>query len=89
MRLIVLLSLFPLGLFKKVGIDPESTLMKSIFVLWGLIGLTLVVCFALNVEWAWKALLIMSIGTLWYLMPGTLLSILQIILLSVIKYFSQ
>ena len=68
-----------------VGIDPESGLMKSIFVLWGLSGLFLTMAFVLNYKWAKNGLLIVSAASLWYLMPGTILSALQIILLLIFK----
>jgi hypothetical protein len=73
-------------LVKSIGIDPESTLMKLIFVLWGLVGLTLAFCFAINLEWSLQGLLIFSICSLWYLVPGTALSTLQIILLAIIEF---
>ena len=69
-----------------IGIDPESTLMKTIFVVWGIAGLALAFCFAINLEWAWTGLLAISIGSLWYLVPGTALSVLQIILLTVLRF---
>jgi len=69
---------------KSIGINPESTLMKVLFVLWGLAGLTMTFCFAINLEWAWAGLLIVSISALWYLVPGTALNVLQIILLVII-----
>ncbi len=74
------------GIVKFIGIDPQSTLMKMIFVLWGLMGIILTICFGLNYQWAWKALLIMNICLLWYLWMGTGLSIIQIILLIVILF---
>lgn len=73
-------------LVSAIGIDPESDLMKTTFVLLGIIGIGLTACFAFNVDWAWQALLVMSIGTLWYLVPGTALSVLQITLLLVIRF---
>lgn len=69
-----------------VGIDPESTLMKVLFVLWGLTGLAMTTCFAVNVAWAWKGMLIVSVSALWYLVPGTILNALQIILLLIISF---
>ncbi len=69
----------------SVGIDPESNLMKVLFLVWGLVGLTITICFAFNLDWAWTGLLIFSISALWYLVPGTGLNILQIILLTIIK----
>jgi hypothetical protein len=70
---------------KFAGIDPESTFMKMTFLLWGLIGLAITVCFVMNLHWAWKGMLIMNIGSLWYLIPGTVLSVVQIILLLTMK----
>ena len=69
-----------------IGISPESTLMKVLFVLWGVLGLILTICFSLNIEWAWTGLLIISISALWYLIPGTALNVFQILLLLIIRY---
>lgn len=71
---------------KAVGIDPESNTMKTTFLVWGILGLILSVSFAMNVIGAHKYLLVLSICTLWYLVPGTLLSIVQIVLLSIWMY---
>lgn len=68
------------------GINPESTVMKALFVIWGAVGLFITLCFALNKKWAWTALLLLSISTLWYLIPGTALSLFQITLLLAIRY---
>lgn len=68
-----------------VGIDPESTFMKSIFVVLGLGGLAITFCFAMGYAWSWAGMLTISIFTLWYLVPGTGLSILQILLLVILK----
>jgi hypothetical protein len=73
------------GLVEQIGIDPMSTLMKSVFVLFGITGLILTICFALNKPWAWKALLIFNICSAWNLYFGTASSILQIILLVILK----
>jgi len=64
-----------------VGIEPRSTLMKSIFLVYGVLWIGITVCFILNFQWAWWAMLIAAAGTLWYLPFGTLLGIVQIILL--------
>ena len=71
---------------KFVGIDPESTIMKALFVLWGVIGLIVTICFAFDLHWAWTGLLLVSISALWYIVPGTALNVLQIILLIIIKF---
>ena len=72
-------------LIEKIGIDPMSTFMKLIFVLFGLTGIGLTICFALNVSWAWKAMLIYNICSIWYLFFGTASSILQIVLLLILR----
>jgi len=72
-------------LVKKIGIDPESTFMKMIFLVWGLAGITLTICYALNFDWAWKYMLIINICSVWYLWMGTASSVLQMILLSIIR----
>jgi hypothetical protein len=72
-------------LVEKIGIDPMSTLMKLIFVFWGIAGLIITVCFALKMPWAWKGLLVYNICSTWYLFMGTGSSILQIILLVIVR----
>ncbi len=69
-----------------VGIDPMSAVMKSVFVVWGIAGIILAVCFAMNRPWAWIAMLIYNICTCWYLFMGTASSVLQIILRLVIHF---
>ena len=73
---------------EKVGLDPMSTLMKSVFVIWGLAGLIIAICYALGVSWAWNGMMVFNICSLWYLFMGTGSSILQIILLLVIHFIS-
>jgi hypothetical protein len=72
-------------LAEKIGIDPMSTLMKSVFVVFGITGLIITICFALNKPWAWKAMLIFNICSVWNLFFGTASSILQIILMIILK----
>jgi hypothetical protein len=64
-----------------VGIDPRSTLMKSIHAILGSAWLVVMVCFAMRLPWAWSGMLICAILSLWYLPFGTILSVIQIILL--------
>jgi hypothetical protein len=73
-------------LVKAIGIDPESTLMKLIFAVYGLMWLAVIVCFALQKPWAWTAMLVLAAGSIWYLWIGTMSSILQIILLLIIRF---
>ena len=65
----------------RIGINPESTTMKTIFLFWGLAGLVITVCFILNKPGSSNALLGINILSVWYLVPGTVSSVLQIILL--------
>ncbi|MFI5131163.1 MAG: hypothetical protein ACHQFX_14270 [Chitinophagales bacterium] len=68
-------------LVEKLGINPESTTMKTIFLAWGLLGLVIATCYALRMSWASNGLLVINILSLWYLVPGTISSALQIVLL--------
>lgn len=67
---------------QAVGIEPCSTLMKVIFLVYGVAWLVLIVCFILHMPWAWWAMLIAAVGALWYLPFGTLLGVIQVILLA-------
>jgi hypothetical protein len=69
------------NIVSAAGIDPMSSLMKSIFLLFGIYGLISVVVFIFNPRPGRKLLLAFSILTLWNLMFGTLSSILVILVL--------
>jgi hypothetical protein len=66
-----------------VGIEPRSTLMKSIHLGLGLVWLAVAICFALRVPWTRPAMLVCAVLGLWYLPFGTILSLVQIVLLLV------
>lgn len=68
-------------LISAVGIDPRSALMKWIFVLYGIAWLTIIAGYLLGQSWAPVAMLIAAIGSLWYLPFGTLLGLVQIVML--------
>jgi hypothetical protein len=68
-------------LVSAVGIEPRSTLMKSIHLGLGVVWLAAIICFVAGVPRAWTAMLICAIAALWYLPFGTLLSVIQIVLL--------
>lgn len=68
-------------LVSAVGIEPRGTGLKVAFVVYGLVWLAVTVAFALEQGWAWVAMLALAIGSLWYLVPGTLLSAAMIVLL--------
>ncbi len=64
-----------------VGIEPRSTLMKAIHLILGATWLVVIACFALGYSWAWMGMLICAAAGLWYLPWGTVLSLVQIVLL--------
>ena len=69
-----------------VGIAPRSTLMKTIFVIYGLAWLGITAAFAFsNVPWAWAAMFVAALLSLWYVPIGTAFGVLQLILLLVIR----
>jgi len=68
-------------LVSVAGIEPRSTLMKSIHLVLGLVWLAFLVCFVLRLPWAWGGMLACAVLGLWYLPFGTLLSAIQIVLL--------
>lgn len=74
-----------LGPWSKVvaaaGIEPRSTLMKSIHLIIGVTWLAVMVNYALGCQWAWWAMLACAVCSLWYLPFGTLLSAVQVVLL--------
>lgn len=75
-------------LVQKLGIDPESILMKAIFVFWGITGLIITLLFMIGFSWSWEVMMIATIMSLWYLLAGTATSIIQIILLIIIRMIS-
>lgn len=64
-----------------VGVEPRSTLMKSVFAVYGFGWLLVIGFFLSGVGWGWRAMLVAAVGALWYLPFGTLLAALQIVLL--------
>lgn len=64
-----------------VGIPPESTAMKVGFVVLGGLWLAVAVGIALGHGWAWVAGIAVAVGTLWYLVPGTVISLIVVGLL--------
>jgi hypothetical protein len=68
-------------LVAAAGIEPRSSLMKAIFVVYGIAWLVIIVCYALGYRWAWWAMLFAAVGSLWYLWIGTVASLTIIVLL--------
>ena len=69
------------NLVKAIGIEPRSTLMKLIFVVYSVVALVIGICFVLGQSWAWWGMLVVSILGLWYLPVGTIINIIVIGLL--------
>ena len=66
---------------KAIGIEPRSTLMKSIFVIYGLTALTIVICFIIGISWARTALIVVCILGSWFLPIGTITNLIVLTLL--------
>ena len=64
-----------------VGLAPESTVVKAVFVGYGVLWLVLAIGLALGAGWAWPLGLVLAVGTLWYLVSGTVVRLLVLILL--------
>jgi hypothetical protein len=76
-------------LVKQYGIEPESNAMKTIFVVLGITGIAITICYALSINWSWKAMIFLNVLSLWYLFAGTFSSVLQIILLLITKWLKR
>jgi hypothetical protein len=68
-------------LVSALGIAPRSILMKAIHFTLGLVWLAVMLCYAFGLSWAWAGMLVCAVLGLWYLPFGTLLSVVQIVLL--------
>jgi hypothetical protein len=63
---------------ESVGIGPRSTLMKVIFVAFGLAWLIVAGALIRRVPWAMNAVLVAAVLTLWYLPVGTAFGVIEI-----------
>jgi hypothetical protein len=70
---------------RAAGIEPRSSFMKAIFVIYGLVWIFVIERFTQGLPWTWLAMFIAAIGTLWYLPFGTVSSLIQIALLILLK----
>ncbi len=70
---------------RAVGIQPRSTLMKSIFFVYGVLWLVMAAAYVIGVSWSWWGMLLLAAGALWYLPFGTLLSVVQLVLLVLLR----
>jgi hypothetical protein len=64
------------------GIDPRSTGVRAFFAIYGLVWLGATCAFAFGVPWMRLAMALCAVGALWYLPVGTLLSLVQLVLLA-------
>lgn len=68
-------------LVSALGIEPRSTLMKCFHAGLGAVWLVAMAAFLFRLPWGWGAMLGCAVAGLWYLPFGTLLSLVQIVLL--------
>lgn len=68
-------------LVRRVGVDPESPATKVGFVVLGAVWLAVAAGLAAGAGWAWVAGLVVGVASLWYLVPGTIVSIVVVVLL--------
>jgi hypothetical protein len=68
-------------LVSLVGVEPESTGMKLVFVVLGVLWLGLGLAVAVGADWAWTLGVTLAVGTMWYLVPGTVVSVGVLVLL--------
>ncbi|MDH3283734.1 MAG: hypothetical protein OEQ13_03265 [Acidobacteriota bacterium] len=66
---------------QAAGVEPRSTLMKSIFVVYGLGYFAMTALFLRGVRWAGPGLIVVAVLGLWHLPFGTLINIVVIALL--------
>lgn len=69
------------SLVSAIGIDPLSLGMRWLFIVYGASWIVITICFLINLRWARWAMLFAAIGSLWFLPFGTILSLVQIVLL--------
>jgi hypothetical protein len=66
---------------QAAGLEPRSTVIKSIFVLYGVTSLIAVAAFATDQSWGRNFLIVMAVLGLWYLPIGTGTNMIALILL--------
>lgn len=66
---------------RAVGIPPESAGMKTAFVVLGAAWLVTALGLAVGAGWARWLGIALAVATLWYLVPGTVISVVLLLLL--------
>lgn len=69
------------NLLEGFGIEPRSTWMKSVFVLYGLMALGTLWCYWAGYSWAGSALMVVCFLGLWYLPFGTIANLVALFLM--------
>lgn len=69
------------NLVAAVGIEPRSTLMKAVHLVLGLTWLAMIAACAMRLPWARRGMQACAVAALWYLPWGTVLSVVQLLLL--------
>ena len=65
-----------------IGLEPRSTLVRAMHLGLGAGWLAVLACYVRRIRWAWSGMLACAVLGLWYLPFGTLLSLAQVVLLS-------
>ncbi len=73
------------NLVQRFGIEPRSTGMKLVFVLYGLLALATLWCYWAGYTWSGSALMMVCFLGLWYLPFGTIANLLVLFLMMMRK----
>ena len=73
------------ALVSAVGLEPRSTLVKSVFVAYGAAYLAATVALLAGVPGAWWVVLVLAVAGLWYVPFGTVANAAVIVLLFVAR----
>ena len=69
------------GLARAAGIEPRSTLMKTVFVVYGVTALAITALFLASGGRAWTAMVLAAAGGLWFAPFGTVIDVVVLLLL--------
>mgnify|MGYP007022261763 CR=1 FL=1 len=69
------------NLVQGLGVEPRSTLMKSVFVVYGLVAIVVLVCYLIGFPWTGSALMVVCFLGLWYLPFGTISNLIVLFLM--------
>lgn len=69
------------SLVESLGVSPNMLGVKLAFVVLGLAWLTAGIALAIPLSWAWTTMLVVAVATVWYAIPGTVISITVLALL--------